>query len=72
MEKNNIKTMENQKKIESDRSYRIALRINEYHLLLNNIYENLVDRDFELVEKDAKVLIMEIKFTIKSTKDDDF
>jgi len=48
------------------------LRINEYHLLLNNIYENLVDRDFELVEKDAKVLIMEIKFTIKSTKDDDF
>lgn len=68
----NIKTMENQKKIESDRAYRIALRINEYHLLLNNIYENLVDRDFELVEKDAKVLIMEIKFTIKSTKDDDF
>ena len=64
--------MENQKKIESDRAYRIALRINEYHLLLNNIYENLVDRDFELVEKDAKVLIMEIKFTIKSTKDDDF
>lgn len=68
----NIKKMENQKKIESDRAYRIALRINEYHLLLNNIYENLVDRDFELVEKDAKVLIMEIKFTIKSTKDDDF
>ena len=36
------------------------------------VYENLVDRDFDSVEKDCKTLIMELRFLIKSTKDDDF
>lgn len=57
---------------ENERAERIALRINEYHLLLANIYENLVDREFDSVEKDCKTLIMEVRFLIKSTKDDDF
>lgn len=59
-------------KNENDRASRIALRVNEYHLLLAKVYENLVDRDFDSVEKDCKTLIMELRFLIKSTKDDDF
>ena len=59
-------------KNENDRASRIALRVNEYHLLMAKVYENLVDRDFESVEKDCKTLIMELRFLIKSTKDDDF
>lgn len=61
-----------QSNIENERAYRIALRINEYHLLLANIYEDIVDRDFEPAELKAKTLIMELRFLIKSIKDDDF
>lgn len=64
--------MQNKIKSENDRAHRIALRINEYHLSLAEIYENLVDRDFEPVEKSAKALIMELRFLIKSMSDDDF
>lgn len=59
-------------KKENDRASRIALRVNEYHLLMAKVYEDLVDRDFDSVEKDCKTLIMELRFLIKSTKDDDF
>lgn len=58
--------------IENERAYRIALRINEYHLLLAKIYEDLVDRDFEPAEVSTKTLIMELRCLIKSMKDDDF
>jgi hypothetical protein len=59
-------------KNENDRASRIALRVNEYHLVMAKVYEDLVDRDFDSVEKDCKTLIMELRFLIKSTKDDDF
>ena len=57
---------------ENKRAERIALRVNEYHLLLAKVYENLVDREFTTVEKDCKTLIMELRFVIKSAKEDDF
>jgi len=57
---------------ENQRASRIALRINEDHLLLANVYENLVDRDFKRVERDIKVLIINLKLTLKSMEDDDF
>ena len=61
-----------QSNIENERAYRIALRINEYHLLLAKVYEDLVDRDFEPAEVSTKTLIMELRCLIKSMKDDDF
>lgn len=61
-----------QSNIENERAYRIALRINEYHLLLAKIYEDLVDRQFEPAEVSTKTLIMELRCLIKSMKDDDF
>lgn len=61
-----------QSNIENERAYRIALRINEYHLLLAKIYEDLVDREFESADISTRTLIMELRCLIKSMKDDDF
>jgi hypothetical protein len=57
---------------ENLRAERISFRINEHHLLLANIYENLVDRDFVLVEKDIRNLIIDLRLILKSIEEDDF
>lgn len=57
---------------EDERATRIAHRINEDHLLLANIYENLVDRDFKKVEKDIRDIMMDLRFILKSIPEDDF
>jgi hypothetical protein len=57
---------------EDQRAYRIAFRIDKNHLLLANIYENLVDRDFKLVEKDIRNIMMDLRFILKSIPEDDF
>jgi len=57
---------------ENARAERIAFRINEQHLLLANIYENLVDRDFVPAEKDIRNLIVDLRLILKSLEDDDF
>ena len=57
---------------ENKRAERIAFRINEYHSVMNAVYENVVDRDFESVEADVKFLIMELKLILKSIPNDDF
>jgi hypothetical protein len=64
--------MSQNNQFENDRAFRIALRIKENHLLLANIYENLVDRDFSSVEIDAKIIIVDLKFILKSLEEDDF
>ena len=57
---------------ENKRAERLAFRINEYHSVMNAVYENVVDRDFESVEADVKFLIMELKLILKSIPNDDF
>jgi hypothetical protein len=57
---------------ENERAARIAYRLNEYHALLDDIYENLVDRDFKIVRRETQVLIMELRCILKSTEEDDF
>jgi hypothetical protein len=64
--------MEPNKSQDDDRACRIAKRINEYHILLDNVYEQLVDREFLSVRKEVHFLIMELRFTLKSIEDDDF
>jgi len=64
--------MEQNKNAENERAFRIQLRIHHCHITLSNIYENLVDRDFDSVNKDAKLIITEIKFILKALEDDDF
>ena len=58
--------------LENERARRLSLRINEYHILLADIYENLVDRDFNKVDKDVKFLIIELRCVLKSIEEDDF
>ena len=57
---------------ENERAERLAFRINEYHSIMNGLYENLVERDFQAVETDIKFLIMELKLILKSIPNDDF
>jgi hypothetical protein len=57
---------------ENDRANRIAHRINENHLSLANIYENLVDRDFKVVEKEIRNIMLDLRFILKSIPEDDF
>jgi len=60
------------KNIENARAERIAFRINEQHLLLANIYENIVDRDFIPAERDIRNLVVDLRLILKSLEDDDF
>lgn len=57
---------------ENERARRLSLRINEYHSLLAEIYENLVDKEYYKVDKDIKFLIMELRCILKSMEEDDF
>jgi hypothetical protein len=57
---------------EEQRAERISRRIEEYHIVLTDIYEKLVDREFKSVQKDAQFLIMELRCIIKSIEEDDF
>jgi|TARA_R110000868_G_scaffold12937_4_gene61121 hypothetical protein len=57
---------------ELDRAFRISFIINENHLLLNSIYESLVDREFVLAQKDIKIIISDLRSIIKSIDEDDF
>jgi hypothetical protein len=64
--------MENYLKKENARAERISFRINQNHLLLANIYENLVDRDFKPAEKDIRDIIVDLRLILKSIEEDDF
>ena len=64
--------MNNNSISENSRAERIAFRTNEQHLLLANIYENIVDRDFVPAERDIRNLIVDLRLILKSLEDDDF
>lgn len=57
---------------EEQRAERIARRVEEYHVLLTDIYEKLVDREFKSAQKDLQFLIIELRCTLKSIEEDDF
>jgi hypothetical protein len=64
--------MEETSNKENKRAERIAYRMTQNHLLLANIYESLVDREFILAEKDIKDVILDLRYILKSLEDDDF
>jgi len=64
--------MDQNKRNETNRAERIFFNINECQEMLTDIYENLVDRDFDSARKDAIKLIEELKIIIKSISEDDF
>jgi len=65
-------TMKEELKKENERAFRIQFSTAECHGLLTNIYENLVDRDFKLAEKDLRTLMVQVRILLKSIEDDDF
>lgn len=64
--------MDPQRKKELDRAERILFSIEECQELLANLYEKLVDREYESATHDAQTLIVETKNIIKSIEEDDF
>jgi hypothetical protein len=64
--------MDPQRKKESDRAERILFNIEECQELLTNLYEGLVDREYEGATTNAQQVIIEMKNLIKSIADDDF
>lgn len=57
--------MDNNRDNENARAEQIALRINEHHNISANIYENLVDRDFDEAKKDINNLIDDLNLILK-------
>ena len=57
---------------ENERAFRICFTIDSCHNALTEIYEKLVDREFDTVEKDIRGVISELRIIIKSIEDDDF
>jgi hypothetical protein len=66
------KDMDPQRKKESDRAERILFNIEECQELLTNLYEGLVDREYDGATTNAQQVIIEMKNLIKSISDDDF
>jgi hypothetical protein len=64
--------MDQNKRNETNRAERIFFNMDECQEMLTDIYENLVDRDFDSARKDATKLIEELKIIIKSISEDDF
>ena len=64
--------MDPQRKKESDRAERILFNIEECQELLANLYEGLVDREYDGATTNAQQVIIEMKNLIKSIADDDF
>ena len=66
------KEMDPQKRKESDRAERILFNIEECQEMLTNLYEGLVDREYDGAITNAQQVIIEMKNLIKSIADDDF
>jgi len=64
--------MSDKLKLERERAMRIGLRMEDCHLAINEIYEKLVDRDFEGIHDKVKVIISDLRMVLKSMEDDDF
>lgn len=64
--------MERNRKTDNERAERIFLRINEHHIILARVCENMVDRDFVPAEKDIRNLITDLRLILKALEDDDF
>lgn len=62
----------NKRKLETERARRIYMRMEDCHLIITEVYEKLVDRDFESVPFKVKILISDLRMILKSMEDDDF
>jgi hypothetical protein len=64
--------MDNKKNDDNARALRIFSTTNKCHERVTDIYENLVDKDFEPAKQDLMELITELHVMIKKIKYNDF
>jgi hypothetical protein len=64
--------MSDTSKLEKERAHRIGMRMEDIHLAVTDIYEKLVDREFDTVPDKVKTIISDLKMLLKSMEDDDF
>lgn len=64
--------MDDNLKKENDRAYRIGFMTGNFHNDISFIYETLVDREYEESVTRVKALMVELRYIIKLTQEDDF
>ena len=64
--------MSDTSKLEKERANRIGMRMEDIHLAVTDIYEKLIDREFDTVPTKVKTIISDLKMLLKSMEDDDF
>jgi hypothetical protein len=57
-------------KKETDRAMRISSMTNDYHSSINNIYEQLVDREINNAKITIVELLDDLKYLLKNIEDD--
>jgi hypothetical protein len=60
------------RRLETERAMRIYMRMEDCHLIITEVYEKIVDRDFDKVPDKIKTLISDLRMILKSMEDDDF
>ena len=58
------------KSLEDKRIQNINFIMDEVHTTSNNIYENLVDKDFDSLKTEVQSLIKQIKLILESVQDE--
>lgn len=61
-----------QSNLDHQRAQRILFTMNICNKSLDNIYESLVDRDFDFAAEEIRNVIVELRLILKSIPDDDF
>lgn len=64
--------MDNKKNDDNARALRIFSTTNECHDKITNVYENLVDKEYEPARQDLMALISELYVMLKKIKYNDF
>jgi len=59
-------------RLEKERAHRIGIRMEDIHLTVTDIYEKLVDREFDDIPTKVKTIITDLRMLLKSMEDDDF
>lgn len=61
-----------QSNLDNQRAQRILFTMNICNESLDNIYESLVDRDFDFAAEEIRNVIVELRLILKSIPEDDF
>lgn len=64
--------MNDPKKIESERAQRIIFMTEGFQVSITSITERLIDREYDTIREDIRLLIHDLREVVKIMEDDDF